>query len=53
MRPSTDYLEHLARLARKIHAEASMGGSPPQPYPEPEGDTTKAASTSMRQKRFS
>ena len=30
-----------------------VGGSPPQPYPEPEGDTTKAASTSMRQKRFS
>jgi len=34
MPPSTDYLEHLARLARKVHAEASMGGSPPQPNAE-------------------
>jgi hypothetical protein len=34
VRPSTDYLEHLARLARKIHAEAGMGGPPPQPDPE-------------------
>ncbi len=31
MRPATDYLEHLARLARKLHAEAGMGGAPPQP----------------------
>jgi hypothetical protein len=34
MLPSTDYLEHLARLARKIHGEASMAGSPPQPDAE-------------------
>jgi len=34
MPPSTDYLEHLARLARKVHAEASMAGSPPQPDAE-------------------
>jgi hypothetical protein len=34
MRPSTDYLEHLARLARKVHAETSMGGSQPLPDAE-------------------
>src|SRR5207302_1036784 len=34
MRPSTDYLEHLARLARKVHADASVGGSAPQPDAE-------------------
>ena len=34
MRPSTDYLEHLVRLARKIHAEASVGGSQPLPDAE-------------------
>ena len=34
MRPATDYLEHLARLARKLHAEASMGGVAPQPDAE-------------------
>jgi len=31
MRPSTDYIEHLGRLARKIQADAAMGGAPPQP----------------------
>ena len=34
MRPATDYLEHLARLARKLHAEAGIGGTPPQPDAE-------------------
>jgi len=34
MRPSTDYLEHLARLARKLHADAAMDGSAPQPDAE-------------------
>jgi hypothetical protein len=34
MRPATDYLEHLARLARKLHVDASMGGSQPQPDAE-------------------
>ena len=34
MRPSTDYLQHLARLARTLHAEASLGGSAPQPDAE-------------------
>ena len=31
MRPSTDYIEHLARLARKLQADAAMGGTAPQP----------------------
>ena len=34
MRPATDYLEHLGRLARKLHADAAMGGSAPQPDAE-------------------
>ena len=34
MRPSTDYLEHLARLARKLHADASVDGTRPQPDAE-------------------
>ena len=34
MRPSTDYVEHLARLARKVHGDAAMGGSPPTPDAE-------------------
>ncbi|MBI4420853.1 MAG: hypothetical protein HY560_08505 [Gemmatimonadetes bacterium] len=31
MPPSTNYIEHLARLARKLHADAGLGSSPPQP----------------------
>jgi len=34
MRPSTDYIEHLARLSRKIQAEAALGSAPPQPDAE-------------------
>lgn len=34
MRPSTDYIEHLARLARKIHGESALGSTPPQPDAE-------------------
>ena len=34
MRPSTDYIEHLERLARKVQADAALGGSPPQPDAE-------------------
>lgn len=34
MRPATDYIEHLARLARKIQAEAALGSAPPQPDAE-------------------
>ena len=28
MKPSTDYIRHAARLARKLQMDASMGGSP-------------------------
>lgn len=28
MKPSTDYIRHAARLARKIQMDAAMGGSP-------------------------
>jgi hypothetical protein len=34
MKPATDYIEHLARLARKLHADAALGGAAPQPDPE-------------------
>ncbi len=34
MRPATDYLEHLGRLARKLQAESAMGGQAPQPDAE-------------------
>lgn len=30
MRPSTDYIRHAARLARKLQLEAATG-APPQP----------------------
>jgi len=28
MAPSTDYIRHAARLARKIQADAALGGTP-------------------------
>ena len=31
--PTTDYIRHAARLARKLHMDAAMGGTP-QPDPE-------------------
>ena len=31
--PTTDYIRHAARLARKVHMDAALGGSP-QPDPE-------------------
>ena len=33
MPPATDYIRHAARLARKVHMDAAMGG-PPQPDAE-------------------
>jgi hypothetical protein len=33
MPPQTDYIRHAARLARKIHMDAAMGGAP-QPDPD-------------------
>ena len=34
MRPATDYIEHLARLARKLHADAGLSSTPAQPDAE-------------------
>lgn len=28
MKPPTDYIRHAARLARKLHADAALGGKP-------------------------
>jgi len=28
MKPPTDYIRHAARLARKIQADAALGGTP-------------------------
>lgn len=28
MSPTTDYIRHAARLARKVHADAALGGTP-------------------------
>jgi hypothetical protein len=28
MTPSTDYIRHAARLARKVHMEGALGGTP-------------------------
>jgi len=28
MTPSTDYIRHAARLARKLHMEGGLGGTP-------------------------
>ena len=33
MPPTTDYIRHAARLARKVHMDAAMGG---QPQPDAE-----------------
>ncbi len=33
MKPSTDYIRHAARLARKLHMDAAMGGTA-QPDPD-------------------
>ena len=34
MKPSTDYIRHTAKLARKVHMDASLGGGTPQPDAE-------------------
>ena len=28
MPPATDYIRHAARLARKVHMDATLGGAP-------------------------
>jgi len=42
MRPSTDYIEQLARLARKLHANAAMG-----PAPQPDAEFFKVLAKAM------
>jgi hypothetical protein len=39
MPPSTDYIRHAARLARKLQMDAAMGGTP-----QPDADFYKALS---------
>lgn len=34
MPPQTDYIRHAARLARKLHMDAGLGGGAPQPDAE-------------------
>ena len=34
MKPSTDYIRHAARLARKLQMESGLGGTTPQPDAE-------------------
>ncbi len=42
MRPTTDYVRHAARLARKIHMDASLGGSP-----QPDADFYKTLAKAL------
>ncbi|HET6638270.1 MAG TPA: hypothetical protein VFH82_05760 [Gemmatimonadota bacterium] len=39
MKPATDYIRHIARLARKLHMDAAMGGTP-----QPDAEFYKALS---------
>ena len=34
MKPTTDYIRHAARLARKLQMDAGLGGGTPQPDAE-------------------
>ena len=34
MRPNTDYIRQVAKLAPKLHADSGMGGGVPQPDAE-------------------
>ena len=39
MKPATDYIRHVARLARKLQMDAAMGGTP-----QPDAEYYKALS---------
>ena len=39
MKPPTDYIRHAARLARKLHMDSAMGGTP-----QPDAEFYKALS---------
>jgi hypothetical protein len=42
MKPATDYIRHAAKLARKIHLDAALGGSP-----EPDAEFYKALAKAL------
>jgi hypothetical protein len=42
MKPSTDYIRHAARLARKLQTDAAMGGTP-----APDAEFYKALSKAL------
>jgi hypothetical protein len=42
MKPQTDYIRHVARLARKLQMDAAMGGAP-----QPDAEFYKALSKAM------
>ena len=42
MPPETDYIRHAAKLARKLQAEAALGGTP-----EPDGEFWKTLAKAM------
>ncbi len=42
MKPSTDYIRHAARLARKLQMDAAMGGTP-----QPDAEFYKALSKAL------
>ena len=42
MKPSTDYIRHAARLARKLQLDAAMGGAP-----QPDAEFYKALSKAL------
>lgn len=42
MPPATDYIRHAARLARKVHLDSALGGSP-----QPDSDFYKALAKAL------
>ena len=44
MPPATDYIRHAARLARKVHMDAAMGGTP-----QPDAEFYKTLAKAMEE----
>ena len=44
MPPATDYIRHAARLARKVHMDAAMGGQP-----QPDGEFYKTLAKALEE----
>ena len=42
MKPATDYIRHAAKLARKLHMDAAMGGTP-----QPDAEFFKALAKAL------